>query len=770
MRLVYLALGWCAGIILANSGIRLPLLWLGCALMFALFAGRVRRVEAVALVLFALGGLRMAITPVTSDLATYNDLGGMTIAGVVVGEPDRRDDRVQLRIAASTVTRAGTTTPTDGLVLVDAPPLSDARYGDTVSATGLLRTPGASDRFSYADYLARSGVYSIMQEVAVVVTARSGGGVIDSLINLKLQAKQAIDQSLPEPQAGLLAGILLGNERGIAPEVSDAFAATGAAHVIAISGFNMAVLSGVIVGALRRLRVSPTAAALISIVVIGVYTVFVGANPAVVRAALMSGLLVVGRALRRQTYLPASLAFAALVLSAINPLVLWDVSFQLSFFATLGMALFADPFAAAFDKALERLFLPRFRRWLGALLTEPLIVTLAALTFTLPLTMLYFGQVSPVVLLVNLLIVPVQPALLLIGGAATLIAFVLPPLAQIVYWFDMIPLSWTIDTVRLLARLPVYEVFVSANAIAALFIIVIGLAMIKAVQPGWSLRLRVKIEERLVVSAMLIAGLGLIVLIGALLISRPDGLLHVWLIDVGDANAVLIETPRGAQFLIDGGRYPSRLLTALGDHLPFTDRTIEALFLTQPDATQYNALSAVLDRYAVGVVLDHGQPNLSAEFAALHDQLAGTTELQVSAGYALDSDDGVTITVLNPDHQPGLGESLDDNALVLRLTYGDVSFLLTSELSTEGQQALIKRGEPLAASVLQIPEHGTALDGDFLAAVKPAVAVVGAAHPDLDVLDQLGDVPIYRTDRGGTIQLSSDGHDLWVVQDHAVAS
>ena len=556
----------------------------------------------------------------------------------------------------------------------------------------------------------------------------------------------------------------------IAPDVSDAFAATGAAHVIAISGFNMAVLSGVIVGALRRLRVSPTAAALISIAVIGIYTVFVGANPAVVRAALMSGLLVVGRALRRQTYLPASLAFAALVLSAINPLVLWDVSFQLSFFATLGMALFADPFAAAFDKTLERLFLPRFRRWLGALLTEPLIVTLAALTFTLPLTMLYFGQVSPVVLLVNLLIVPVQPALLLIGGAATLIAFVLPPLAQIVYWFDLIPLSWTIDTVRLLARLPVYEVFVSANAIAALFIIVIGLAMIKAAQPGWSLRLRVKIEERLVISAALIAGLGLVVLIGALLISRPDGLLHVWVIDVGDANAILIETPRGAQFLIDGGRYPSRLLTALGDHLPFTDRTIETLFLTQPDATQYNALPAVLDRYAVGVVLDHGQPNLSAEFAALHAQLAGTTELQVSAGYTLDSDDGVNITVLNPDHQPGLGESLDDNALVLRLTYGDVSFLLTSELSTKGQQALIKRGEPLAASVLQIPVHGTALDGDFLAAVKPAVAVVGAAHPDLDVLDQLGDVPVYRTDQGGTIALSSDGRDLWVVQDHTVAS
>ncbi len=769
LRLVYLALGWCAGVLLANSGLHLPLLWLGAAVMFALFAWRVRQIETVALLLFALGGLRMAVTPVTSDLAAYNDLGGMTINGIVVGEPDRRDDRVQLRLAADTVTRAGSTTPTDGLVLVDAPPLTVVRYGDHVAATGSLRTPGASDRFSYADYLARSGVYSLMQNTSVEVTERGGDSIIGALIDLKAQAKTLIDQALPEPQAGLLEGILLGNERGIAPDVSDAFAATGAAHVIAISGFNMAILSGVIVGALRRLRVSPTHAALISIAVITVYTLFVGANPAVVRAALMSGLIVVGRALRRQTYLPASLAFAALVLSALNPLVLWDVSFQLSFFATLGLALFADPFTAVFDRVLDRLFTPTIKRWVGALLTEPLIVTLAVLVFTLPLTMLYFGQVSPVILLVNLLVVPVQPALLLIGGAATLIAFVLPPLAQLLYWFDLIPLSWTIDTVRLFARLPVYEVFIAANAVAGFFAITIGAAMLKAAQPNWSLRLSQRVQARLVISAALIAGLGLVVLIGALWISRPDGLLHIWLIDEGDSNAVLIETPRGAQILVDGGRYPSRLLTALGDHMPFTDRTIEALILTQPDEIQYNALPTVLDRYAVGVVLDHGQPNLSAPFVALHTRLAEMTELHVSAGYTLDSNDGVQIRVINPDHVPTLGESLDDNALVLRLTYGDVSFLLTSELSSDGQKALLKRGELVAASVLQMPEHGTALDRDFLAAVQPQVAIIGAEHPDLDVLDQIGDVPLYRTDQGGTIHLSTDGRSLWVVQDSRVS-
>ncbi|MEP7293386.1 MAG: ComEC/Rec2 family competence protein, partial [Chloroflexota bacterium] len=336
MRLVWLALGWCAGILLAaNAGLHLPLFWLMTAVVALVLAWRVRRIETAAFALLALGGLRMASLPITSGIASFNDLGGMTVTGIVAGEPDRRDDRVQLRLAAETVTRAGSTTPTDGLVLVEAPPLTDARYGDRIAATGLLYTPGESDRFSYADYLARSGVYSLMRESSVAVLQPAiTSDPLSSLIDLKARAADAIRQYLPEPQAGLLVGILLGNDRGIAPEVSDAFAATGAAHVIAISGFNMAVLSAVVIGALRRLKLRPAPAALISIAVIGIYTLFVGANPAVVRAALMSGLLVVGTALRRDTYLPASLAFAALLLSALNPLVLWDVSFQLSFFAT----------------------------------------------------------------------------------------------------------------------------------------------------------------------------------------------------------------------------------------------------------------------------------------------------------------------------------------------------------------------------------------------------------------------------------------------------
>lgn len=775
MRLPYLALGWCTGIVLAaNAGLRLPILWLALSVVLLLLAWKTRRIELWALMFLALGALRMAAVPSTSGIAAYNDLGGMTIEGVVVAEPDRRDDRVQLRIAAETVTRAGATTPTDGLVLVYAPPLTDTRYGDRIAATGLLFTPGESDRFSYADYLARSGVYSLMRESSVeVLQPAAHTDLLTILIDLRTRAAETIRQYLPEPQAGLLVGILLGNERGIAPEVSDAFAATGAAHVIAISGFNMAILSGVVIGTLRTLRVRPIPAALISIAVIGIYTVFVGANPAVVRAALMSGLLVVGKALRRDTYLPASLAFAALLLSGLNPHVLWDVGFQLSFFATLGLALFADPILSfmLFGESISQngnvVRYTALRHRLKTLVLEPLAVTLAALVFTLPLTMLYFGQLSPVILLVNLLIIPAQTYLLLLGIAATLAAAIIAPLAQILYWLDMLLLSWTIEVVRLFARVPALEVFVSPNLIAAFFIAILGVAMIKAAQPRWSLHLAGWVSRRAVFSAAAVSCAGIVVLMLALLLSRPDGLLHVWLLDVGGGNAILIQTPRGAHILIDGGRFPSRLLTAIGDRLPFTDRSLEVLILTQPDEAQFGALPAVLERYEPGVVLTSGQPNLGASFAALQRQISAYPHINVRAGYSLETNDGVRVEFLHPAQQPDLTARLDDSALVLRLTYGDTSFLFTSNLSSKAQEELAESGRDLRASVLQIPAR---IEAALRDAVQPQIAVTQVEDPNPDQLAKLGEIPLYRVDSGGAIHLSTDGHSLNIAQNRLPAA
>ena len=173
----------------------------------------------------------------------------------------------------------------------------------------------------------------------------------------------------------------------------------------------MVIVSGIVVRVLSSLfRRNKTVVTLNALSVIAVYSLFVGASPGILRAALMSGLLVVGSQLNRRTFVPTSLALAVVLLSLGDPSVLLDIGFQLSFLAVLGLSLFVDPLSARFRRLLENLLPARAAAVLHSFLNEPLIVTIAAQITTLPLIILYFGRLSLVALPVNLLIVPVQAA------------------------------------------------------------------------------------------------------------------------------------------------------------------------------------------------------------------------------------------------------------------------------------------------------------------------------------------------------------------------
>jgi competence protein ComEC len=781
MRLVYIALGWAAGIVLAADAITLsPLIWAGLAVWMALIAAATwrdppYRLFNLVVLAFVLGGLRVALTPTTSEVAAYNNTGGLTIEGVIVAEPDRRDTRTDLRLRARQIMRGGEIIPTDGLVLVRAPRSLDVAYGDVIQATGQLITPAEFDTFSYADYLGREGVYSIMSTALISVIDRQqhGSPLAHTLINLRHRAADTIASHLPEPQAGLLAGMILGDRRGISPELIDDFSKVGASHLIAISGFNMAILAGVIAAALNRLPLSRWLAALIGISLLLSYALFVGAAPGVLRAAIMSSMLVIAPLLRRKTYVPASLAFVALLMTLHDPLVLWDVSFQLSFFATLGLALFVEPLSRGFRDALARyMSRPRADR-IGYILEGPLIVTLAAQITTLPLSLLYFERLPLVFLPANLLLIPIHPVQLILGGLATVTSFAIPALGQILYWLEFIVLSWTIGVVRIFAApsFAAVDFQIDPQAVTVYFGGMFAWAILRATRPDWWLRLSRLLRRQATLVAVSIGALVLLALMAGIALSRPDGRLHVWFLDVGHNNAVLVQTPGGAHVLIDGGRFPSRLLTAIGDRLPFHDREIEVVIITRPNEFATSALTAVLARYDTGVVLSNGQPNLSPEYQALQEALAGHDALTVRAGYSLALSDGTLIEVLHPQVEPELGQPMDDHALTVRVTYREVSFLLAGNLSAEGQRQLLAAGEWPAASVLQLPQHGGArsLDVDFLAAVGPQVAVVQSdpanrrGDPDPLTLALLpDDVRLFRTDESGALHLWTDGDRLWV--------
>jgi competence protein ComEC len=285
------------------------------------------------LLVFACGGLRYQLAQPRIDpshVAWYRDrVEAVVVQGVLVEPPDVRDQAQQLKLRLELIyPQAGAAgVPVEGLLLARLAPGGDWRYGDRLRLEGELVTPSESEEFSYRDYLSRQGVYAYMAYPRASLVAHTPGNrFMAAIYALKGRLLQTIYRQFPDPEASLMAGILLGVEAGIPPDVRQAFQDTGTAHIIAISGFNMAIVAGLFAGLFGRL-LGRRKGAVAAVIAIALYTVLVGANAAVVRAAIMGGLGVFAAQVgRRQSGLNTLVATAADVALFI-PEVLWDAGF-----------------------------------------------------------------------------------------------------------------------------------------------------------------------------------------------------------------------------------------------------------------------------------------------------------------------------------------------------------------------------------------------------------------------------------------------------------
>ena len=769
MRIILWASAWALGILIAQalpfershwqfaSLVSLALLWLTWRSTWRWFF--------ILSFLLMLGAWRSALAPNTSPLTAYAQRG-VSLTGQVASLPDRRDTLTQFQLEVESLFDGRETYAVQGKVLVQVERSLNLSYGESVQVGGVLVLPAELERFSYADFLARQGIFVILPNASLERLSPAPSSLAQNLYELRTDAQRRINQALPEPLAGLLVGILLGNERGISPELQEAFSRAGASHIVAISGFNMIVLAGLLHSTLGRLIQRPAWVTLGSISLMVIYTLFVGATPSIWRATLMSSLLIIAGTLQRRTYTPSSLAFALVVLTLENPLNLWDLGFQLSMGAALGLSLFNEPLLHWIERTLGQRQSARWS-WLFA----PLSVALCAQIFTAPLIALNFGIFSLVSLLVNLLIVPVQPAILLMGGAGVLLSPLSGALSQLLLWGCGVLLAWTIGIVRGFASLPFAQIvwMPSAHLVASASLILIGGSLMSAFRPQFFGQLSLWVRQRsILLSVSACAGL-LLVLLVSVWLSRPDGRLHVWFLDVGHSNAILIQTPRGAQILIDGGRAPARLLSALGERLPFYDNQLELLVITHPDEQDTAALPELAQRYRIGAVWTNGQADQSPTHTALIQALGQTPVLGVQAGYRAELADGVSLEVISPIQTPAIGALGNQSALVLRLSYGAVSFLLTSDIDAQQQIALLDAEQVPSANVIQVPRHGAqgALSQAFIAQTQANLAILQAdkanrlGDPHPDTLAQLGTMPLLRTDTSGTLHLWTDGTTLW---------
>ena len=775
--LVIFVLAWAVGELLAQAS-NFPAVWFLLALPLALVLlvgwgdnKRARR-TAVALIGLLLGAGRLLIAQPRIDathVAFYNDTGQTTLEGVVAREPDRRTTLTNLHLRVDTLLLAdGTAHPVHGRVLVKAPAYAQVDYGDRIRTTGSLETPPVFADFSYRDYLARQGIHSLLRRADVAVLDTHGGFFLWTwLYRFKAHALNVLLALLPEPEASLLAGILLGVETGIPDALNEAFVATGTSHIVAISGFNLSIIAGAFVQIARRI-LKGRGKTLFPLAGLWLYTLLVGASAAVLRAAVMASVMIIARREERRTHGPTSLATAVLFMLLLNPYTLWDVGFQLSLAATLGLILYTEPLSRAFARLIAHFTTSERAQRIVGWLNDALIVTLAAQLTTTGVIIGVFRRLSLVTLFTNLLILPVQAYVMLFGGVALLAALLLRPVGQLLAWLAWVPLAYTIAAVRWTATFPLASVELGHVTLPLVW----GYYAALGFGTWWLGQSRVERKRHLATLKraaqwQVAVGAAGVVIFSAYLATLPDGRLHVVFLDAGQGDAVFIQTPGGRQMLVDGGRNGPQTLAQLGRQMPFWDRRLDMVVLTSPDGDRLAGLIPVLERYTVDFVVtspEAGAGDIYDRWSTLLlARPAGSTSV-LWAGMAWQLDHGVTLRALWPE--PGG----DGGPLVLRLDYGSTAFTLTGDATARVEDALVARhGTNLHSSVLLVARHGakTAAGPAFLQAVAPEIVVISVGGdnprtPDPTLLARVMDLPVYRTDVHGTVHLVSDGQEVRV--------
>ncbi|HEX5148488.1 MAG TPA: ComEC/Rec2 family competence protein [Candidatus Limnocylindrales bacterium] len=728
--------------------------------------------------------VRMALAPVqTPDLDGPPDGSGpWSLVVVATGSP-RDGQQVATLGTAPGVTpgfRVAATLPRYPIVVP----------GDRVEIDGAIRPRPDSP---YGQYLQRIGAVGTITARTIRLVPRAPD-VGRRLEDLRRGAAEALAGVLPEPEAGLAAGILIGLRDRVDRDLAAAFTTAGVSHVVAISGWNIAIVAAAIAtvaGRLGRRRRS-----LVTILAIVAYVAFAGASASVVRAAAMAGVVLLARESGRAGRASAALGWAATLLLLGDPKLIGDAGFQLSSLATAGLIAWATPLT----EWIERTGRGRVPRWLA----ESLGVSLAAQAATLPIVLVSFGRLAILSPVVNLAVVPlVAPAmavglLALVGGAAVVAGLpgVVGAMLAAPGW---VILRILVAIVQFAAGLP----FASATleppfdtAAALISVLVLGTltcwrrrprssAMERAGEPAGVTdaarppRDRRREPGRRARRAATLALIASVVVTGGVIVARPSGVAQVTILDVGQGDAILVEGSRGGRLLIDGGPDPDRLLVALDRRIPPWDRRIDSVILSHPHEDHVAGLALLLERYHVGRVMEPGMrgpgPGYAAWLRELSDRDA-PVRTGIAAGDRLAVDD-ITLRVLwpvrgrVPIEPPDGGTGINNVSVVLSGQVGTRRFLLMGDVEEAIDPELLSAGLP-RVDLLKVAHHGsrTATTQAFVDAVRPRIAVASAGagnpygHPTRVTLERLAaaGARVLRTDRDGTVVVTFEPDRLIV--------
>jgi competence protein ComEC len=668
-----------------------------CVLSVVAMVGRRTRfgrfsLVAAALLLGCLRSPRDLGPPSPGQLSYYNGRHA-SVLGQVVEEPDIRDTGANYVVSAHTVAFAARAIPVTGRLEMHTSRGQRLEYGDEVQLTGVLQTPVNSSSLPYRDILRGKGIGTQMQFPRAVDLGAASSGYLGWIVPVREQLERGIDRSLPEPEAALLIAITLGAHSASLGTLAPALVSTGLIHLIAISGIKVAMVAGTVWALLLAMR-RRTLTLPISIAAILVYVLLTGATASGERSALMWSLVFIASYLGRGTVALVSLSFVAALMVAIDPMLPWDIGFQLSTVGTFSIVALSGPFLRLFR------FVPSpFREALG--------VTLAAQLGTIPIVAGGFHSISLVGPVANALVLPLLPLTIVLGfllGLFSNLTVLAAPLAATAYatTHSIVWLSHLLAGSS--AALPVSSP--TGIVTLAYYSALGGVAWFLLRRAGWapighwSSRVREVALALLLVSSVATASQAQV--------TTPDRLTYL-----GSGTSLVLQSG-GRTAVIDGSPRPLAFLSALGDELDMRVRSIDLVVVTDPRSSAVAALLSLLDHYRVKAVMDVGSEYPSRTYAdwrlALRSRHIPVYALRTGATMRIGR---VTLAALGPD---ALCNAPPNCAGMLRLTSVHHSFLLAAHAEQQEQENAVFRPVSLRSTTL-ILGAASRSSADFLQAV-----------------------------------------------------
>lgn len=660
-------------------------------------------------------------------------------------------------------------------------------YSDKITLAGKIKIPKRSpeDNFSYPLYLAGNGIYSVMDSPVILRSQPGSPSLYKLILKLREKIRRIINRNLPEPDVAIMNSMIIGDQGSVPKDLRKKLSEVGIIHILSVSGTHVTLLIAIITFLIGRVTSSRNF--ILAVVLLGIilYLVIAGSPNCALRSGLMGILAFVALYQGRAQNLKIPLWFSGSILLLFSPGAIYsDIGFELSFLAIVGMA-YIYPI---FDKIFT------WGRWgLFWNLLRVILLSIAISLTTTPLVYYYFGIISWISPLANLILIPLFSALLPLGLILILL-FPIPwfsNLLSILIHFQFIVLRFLIElilkipgaytegTVKpgwiILYYLGLIIIFVSLYFLVEKYIFPKRLDYFekedylnKEIKSGSRIlkKIKNKIPNKYIL--LLFSIPCCLIIISAYYLYASGQPARLLVLNVGQGDAILLDWPKySLQILIDGG--PGRnVLPELGETLPFYDRKIEMIILTHAHQDHIEGLINILDRYNVALVINNSIPSeKDGALAKIFWQKIADKKIPVAIakkGLQFNFED-TNFRFITPlfDYSRYPIANLNNASVVLKMNRPR-NVLFTGDAQAELEKVLLdKEKENLPSEILKIGHHGSRFSSanEFLDTVQARKALISVGknnlyrHPAWSTLEKLEkrNIKIYRTDMDGRIEL-----------------